>query len=107
MGCYAVPQIEKIIDGETWSRSSNTYSFSIWGMDNLDRKFLDFTLFNHWLGDQGTGYTELSREDVYDALEWFKPEERYRLLHGEGLALRILEDMETYGTYDYIQYNVG
>lgn len=27
---------------------------------------------------------------------------KVKVLHGEGLALRILEDMETYGTYDYV-----
>lgn len=107
MGCRAVPQIEKLINGEIWSRSSSIYSFSIWGMEDLDRKFLNQTQFNHWLGDQGTGYTELCREDVYEALERFKPEEKYRLLHNNGLALIILEDMEKYGSYDYIQYNVG
>ena len=66
-----------------------------------------YTGFNHWLGEEGTGYTELCREDIYEALGWFRPEERYRLLHGDGLALCILRDMEYYGDGDYIQYNVG
>jgi hypothetical protein len=103
MGCYAVPQIEKEFEGYTWRRQSEDYSFSTWHLTPEEERFLNQTNFYHWLGDEGTGYTELCIEEVEEALKLLKPEERFRI---RELVHIIKTDIKE-NDGSYIQYNVG
>jgi hypothetical protein len=104
MGCYAMPQVEKMFEGKIWSRSADQYSFSVWGLKREEERVLEYSSFHNWLGEQGTGYTEIHREEIENYWTSLRPEERYRV---KDFVSLLLSDMEEYGDGDYIQYNVG
>jgi hypothetical protein len=99
MALKAYPVLEKIIDGETWKRTSKNYSFSLYSLKPEEEEFLHNTQFYYWLNEECTGQTEINKEDISEYLDTLRPEERFRI---KDIIHIINKDMNS----DYASYEV-
>lgn len=95
--------IEKDFEEHTWTRMADYESFDIYDLTSEEENFLHLIGFFYWLNEKGSGYTEVSIDDIEQELKWLRPEERFRI---KDLIHIIKDDIKENDNW-MIRYNVG